>query len=141
MEIFPYRTERQTLICTWLSRPKRKLGDPNANLSLYVDDTSMQAVGETDLDVQSDLIPALSAFNAAVTKHKLRLSPKAVISASSMRLAKTLQSQLKRCGMSFTVSRLARDLGVTYNSGLRRPSTLLVRRLGKLNVESLKYRV
>ena len=52
---------------------------PEGNTQLYVDDTSMHAVGDSIQDVIDSLLPVMRFFKHIVRKLKLRLSPKAVI--------------------------------------------------------------
>ncbi len=88
-----------------------------ANPRIHVDDTALQATGESHDDVLSKLVPAVVCFAQGAKQLKLSLSPKAVIAASNLKLANFLHKELKDYGISFKVSlKHARDLGVTHNA-------------------------
>ena len=59
-------------------------------------------------------------FSQAIAGLHLQLSPKSVIVASSFKLSKWIQAELRQYGISVQVARTARDLGVCLNPGSRR---------------------
>ncbi len=84
-----------------------------ANLGVFLDDTSMQNIARSKREVLSNLLPCMKAFGKAVRQLNLTLSPKAALSASSPELAKLLGSALSKIGLKFIISKITRDLGVT----------------------------
>ncbi len=56
------------------------------------------------------------------------MSPKAVLVASVWKLAKLLQKELADHGIIFSISKIARDLGVTSTAAASRPSNLVHKR-------------
>jgi len=105
-----------------------------ANTKLFVDDTSMQATGDSIDSVCDILVPAVVDFARKVKKLRLSLSPKAVISANSKKLSNILHQELSNYQLTFVKSRAARDLGVDHTSAKRRPSSLLILRDNKSKV-------
>ena len=95
-----------------------------ANTELFVDDTSMHAKAQTNMEVLNILVAALKQFGALVHKLKLSFSPKAAIVISIMRLARGLHVKLVKYGLKFVVPKLSRDLGITTTAGKSRPSNL-----------------
>ena len=69
---------------------------------------------------------------------KLMLSTEAVITASDPRLAFRLKKRLERHGLSFSLSKEARDLGLTHTAAAKRPSKLVINRCNKVNIESIR---
>ena len=102
---------------------------PEANTSLFVDDTAMHAKGISWQEIKSILIPALLSFKKRVSNLKLRLSPKAVIVTNNYKIIKLLAAELKKHKLFFVSVRSARDLGVDNTAGKRRPSKLVNTRL------------
>ncbi len=85
-----------------------------ANTKVFVDDTNMQSVSDTLDGTLEHIVPAVSMFGEKVDNLSLNLSPKAVISSSSSKLALILQKELAcNSNMHFQVAEQARDVGVT----------------------------
>jgi hypothetical protein len=124
---------------------------PEANLSLFVDGTAMQAYGYTCNEVCHALVPAEVSFARKVRKLRLSLSPKAALSSSSPALQKLLARELSSYGLKFIQKKAARDLGISSSSGkCRAPeiinqrfsnSTNRIHRISKLAKISKKARV
>ena len=55
----------------------------DANPEVFVDDTSMHAVGKSFDQIRKILIPCLLAFKALARRLKLKLSPKAAFVSSN----------------------------------------------------------
>ncbi len=103
----------------------------SANFKLYVDDTSKIAF-DMDMDrVIGTLVNASVDFGHMVRKLKLSLSPKAVLTASSFKLAKLLKKELATYGLTYSIEQAARDLGITNTAAQRRPNKLLKNRFTK----------
>ena len=63
---------------------------PEANTSVFVDDTSMSCAGNTYEEILNVLVPAMRSFKKITRRLKLKLSLKAVIDTSSPKLTKFL---------------------------------------------------
>jgi len=111
---------------------------PLANTELFVDDTTMNAVGVTNDDVLNALVPAMISFQEIVKQLRLRLSPKASIVTSNNKLTFALIKELKAYGLNFLNVKHARDLGITQAAGARRPKELLHDRLNKSKSRIMK---
>ena len=74
---------------------------PNANPELFVDDTTMNATGDTNEEVLSSLIPAMLSFKELVKQLNLKLSPKASIVSSNKKLSISLLRELQTYGLIF----------------------------------------
>ena len=90
-----------------------------AGQSVYVDDISQVSQGAADQVVDA-LVRGGVKFSQAIVGLHLKVSPKSVIVASSFKLSKWIQSELRQYGISVQVARTARDLGVCLNPGSRR---------------------
>ena len=105
---------------------------PDANTSVLVDDTCMQAIHEEFDGVLDIVVPAVIMFGEKARKLKLSLSNRAKVTASTPKLAQTLVNELENnYGMFFQVDPEARDLGVTHTAGASRPSKLVISRFVK----------
>ena len=103
----------------------------SAHTSVFVDDTSMQAVDDSFDGVLDKIVPAVTLFGDEAKKLKLLLSPKAAVTASTNKLALALQKELLSYGMHFLVDKRARDLGVTHTAAACRPSKLVKARFNR----------
>ena len=79
-----------------------------ANLGVFLDDSSMQNIARSKREVLSNLLPCMKAFGKAVRQLNLTLSPKAALSASSPELAKLLGSALSKIGLKFIISKITK---------------------------------
>ena len=103
-----------------------------ANLSLFVDDTALDACAPDIPALLNKLMPAMIKFQKARKRLKLRLSPKAKIVGSSRRVVRALLKELESHGFQFESDKHARDLGISYGAGKIRPSVLF-KQLKKLS--------
>ncbi len=83
---------------------------PESNPEVFVDDTSMHAYNDTFEEVLQDVIPSVAKFGDEVRVMGLSLSPKAVCTASSKKLATAAKNELASYGMTFKVDPDARDV-------------------------------
>ena len=108
---------------------------PRSNTEVFVDDTSMHCNGNSCDEVLDVHIPAMRAFKKRVRRLKQRLSSKAVIVSSSVKLNNLLAHELESNKLFFVKSKHARDLGISHSCGRKRPSHLLSERLKNLSIE------
>ncbi len=73
-----------------------------ANLSLFIDDASMQASDASLVGVVDKLMPAMILFKKYTDKLKLKLSSKGCIVASHTKLALILQKECLQHGVAFS---------------------------------------
>ena len=111
---------------------------PDANTRLFVDDTSMFAEGDSCYEVVDKLVPALASFKRIVDNLKLKLSPKASITASSSKLLDIQVKECKNIGVAFERSTDARDLGVSNTAGRSRPGSTVKSRFQKSRATKIK---
>ena len=97
---------------------------PEANTQLFADDTSMHAVADSCSEVLDKLVPAMVCFKDVVAHLKLKLSPKAAITANDHKLLTMLVSEITAYGLQFQASKDARDLGISNTAGNTRSSSL-----------------
>ena len=109
-----------------------------AHLGVFMDDTSMQFVGKSIKKLRFKVLSCMETFHSSVKRLRLTLSPKAVISSSSSPLAKLLHKDLDKLGMKFVISKITRDLRVTYAAGKGRPTKLVSHRMVKSRVRQKK---
>ena len=109
--------------------------------SCFVDDTSMidsfPGVGV----VYNRVAKCIVQFAKIVKKLKLKLSEKAVIVSSSMKLALKFKEEFQDVHkVVFQVSKASRDLGLCFNAARNRPAGLLNERLEKVHPRSTKVK-
>ena len=85
----------------------------------------MQSIGYDNEEVLDKLVPAVVMFAESVARLKLKLSPKAVVTASTHKLALILQKELETYGLTFRVDQKARDVGVTHTAASSKPNLLV----------------
>ena len=100
---------------------------PGAEQSVYVDDISQVSRVPLVMLLMLSSLEVRIKFSQAIAGLHLRVSPKSVIIASSIKLSKWIHSELSQSGIGVQVARTARDLGVCRNPGKR--GLLLVFRL------------
>ena len=104
---------------------------PSSNMSVLIDDTSMFSRGASCDAVLNILVPAMLSFQKQVGKLKLRLSLKAVIVSSSLKLTNLLTKELAIHKLVFTKAKHARDLGISHSCGKRTLNSILSDRMAK----------
>eukprot|EP00969_Alexandrium_andersonii_P254628 11254606-Alexandrium_andersonii.AAC.1 len=70
------------------------------------------------------LLDAGIRYSRAMSKLRLQISSKSVIVASTSSLARSLSAQFRKAGVEVRVENTARDLGLLFNAGRRRRTTL-----------------
>ena len=101
-------------------------------VKVHVDDIAIQAVADDWVQVQNILAPAQIKFIHGAKKMHLNLSSKGVVSSSHSKLTKSIVDEMQTYGCTLGhANSNARDVGVNYTSGLKRPSALLTKRYNK----------
>ena len=100
----------------------------------------MQSTDAEFAGVLDKIVPAVSLFGDEAQRLKLSLSPKAVVTASTDKLARALQKELLTYGMKFGIDGNARDLGIAHTAASSRPSKLLASRFAKRTKKIMKVK-
>ena len=123
----------KALTQAYMMRGMKRICDKHseANPELFVDDSSMHAAADSWEGILNNLVPAMLTFKDVVAILKLKLSPKAAITASDVKLLKFIIQELKTYDLFFEEGKHARDLGVSNTAGNSRPFHLVNSRFDK----------
>lgn len=105
---------------------------PESNLVVFVEDTCMQATGDSFDATLDNVVPAVSGFGNDVRKLKFKLSEKATVTSSHPKLAFAFQNEMStHYNMFFNVSGSSRDAGISHTAARSKPNTILTHRFVK----------
>ena len=124
----------------YLLRDIRALADsnPEANTTVFVDDTSCDTVQDTFCEGLDIVTPFTIDFAKRMRAKKLILSSKGSVLSNTPNRTRILQSILAKSNVLYNAADSARDLGVEYTAGTRRPKAIILTRLRKVKHRILK---
>lgn len=76
----------------------------DCNILLFVDDVCMKSTRHARSEAQNSIVPAAPRFNAKLKSHRLKLSPKAMVSTSDNKRTRSRIWEMKANGMQLASS-------------------------------------
>ena len=112
----------------------------DADVVVFVDDTSCDTVQDSLEESINIVIPFEEDFAEAMKRKKLKLSSKGAVVSNTVKRTRIAQRILLQSGIQYNVDDSARDIGLTYTAGAKRPKKIFCARRKNVKSRILKIK-